>query len=83
MIASRKCVSRIVSSWFGREFEFVVYQQNCAEDRGVAIDSTGQGVLSRRVPNDEASLMALIDVVTALADRGSPRGLLGVSIQRI
>ena len=73
-------MSRIVSSWFGREFEFVVYQQNCAEDRGVAIDSTGQGVLSRRVPNGEASLKALIDDVTALADRGSVQWACSVSV---
>jgi hypothetical protein len=58
----------------------VVYQQNGGEDRGVAIDSTGQGVLSRRVPNDETSLKALIDDMTAIADRGSVQWACSVSV---
>lgn len=36
----------------------------------VAIDAEGRPLLSRRVANDEAALLELIDMVTALADGG-------------
>lgn len=41
-----------------------------ADHYGVVIDAEGKSLLSRRVANDEAALLELIDMVTALADGG-------------
>ena len=41
-----------------------------SEHHGVVVDGDGQRLLSRRVANDEAALLDLIDAVTVLADGG-------------